>query len=644
MSGTEPMHLNITSLADIEAVEQTPLSAQNLPKSTYDAIRQSAQRHPQEIAIRYIENGDAWKLSVDSGLKDAATTFSYTQLLENINRSANLFRSLGVTDTEVVSLVLPNVPEAYFAMWGAEAAGIVNPINYLLDASEIGEIAQSAGCRVLVIMGVHSDFNIIEKLTEIKAHAPCIKHILVVGPMPEDVEECQPFDAAMKTMSGDGLDFEREIASNDIASLFHTGGTTGLPKLAQHTHGNEVYTAWALNLILSYKPGESSLVGLPLFHCNAAIASGLSGFMSGCCVLMAGIAGYRSPGIVKNLFHLIERYHVAGFSGVPTIYATLVQLPIDGVDLSSLRIAGCGAAPMPVELFNRFETQTGIKISEGYGLTEATVCSTMSPPDSDQPRIGSIGIRIPYTNVKAAIIDAEGSFVRDCEVEEVGVVLINGPSVTPGYTDQMKNDDLFVTDSDGAKWLNTGDLARQDSDGYFWLTGRAKELIIRGGHNIDPKQIEEVLATHTSVNLAAAIGRPDSYAGEVPVAYVDTVSAVSEEELLSYCQKHIGERAAIPKAITILDTLPVTGVGKIHKPTLHLMELKSTVERELDQLSDEIAMYQVDTVSDPKLGRTAIIKMTGTGVVSPETLEKTVQERLGVFSFAYSLEIAGNDV
>ncbi len=635
---------DIAGIRDIEQIEATPLAERNLPKSTYAAIARTAQASPESFAIRYIENGEAWRAARDGGKTALSRDITYAQLLSSIHRTANLFRSLGVGDCDVVSLLLPNIPEAYFALWGGETAGIVNPINYLLDAAEIGEIVQSAGSKVLVIMGDHPGSDIIAKLPVIRSHAPCVQHVVVVGQAPQTAGPCLNFDEAISLQNGEALDFVRKIEPGDIASLFHTGGTTGLPKLAQHTHGNEVYTAWAMNLALKYGTGDYNLVGLPIFHCNAAIGSGLLSFMAGTTVLLAGFHGFRSPGILSNMFQLIDHYGVTGFNAVPTIYATLVQMPLDECDLSSLRLPGCGAAPMPLELFNSFEKKTGIRIGEGYGLTEATVCSTLCPLEADFPRIGSIGVRLPYTQVKAAVIDGDGHYVRDCTVDETGNILISGPAVTPGYTDETKNTGLFVTDRDGAKWLNTGDLARQDADGYFWLTGRSKELIIRGGHNIDPKTIEEVLTAHPAVNMAAAVGRPDSYAGEVPVAYVDTVRETSEAELLEYCKAHIGERAAVPKAIIILGKLPVTGVGKIHKPTLNLMELKGVVERELDKLGADIVDYAVAVEANPKIGNTASVSVRCAKGVDPSTTEETVRSCLNSYSFPYSLEVRLNTV
>lgn len=626
----------IRSLAEVEAIEQVPLAERGLPASTYAAIAASAKAHPDALAIRFIENGDAWRKDRDAGVQGVTRDLTYRDFLARIHQLANLFHSLGVARDDVVSMVLPNVPEAYCVLWAGETVGIVNPVNYLLEAEEIGQIIHSAGSRVLVIMGEHPESDIYAKLPSIRHQAPLVEHVIVVGADGGGQSGLLDLDEACAGQNAHGLDFALDARPDTIASLFHTGGTTGLPKLAQHTHGNEVYTGWVLNSLFRYSVGEVTLVGLPLFHCNAAIASGLSAFMAGATVLMAGINGYRSPGIVDNLFHLIDSYKAISFTAVPTIYARLVQLPLEGCDLSSLRLPTCGAAPMPVQLFHSFESKVGVRVSEGYGLTEATVCSTACPIESNPPRIGSIGIRLPYTRVKAAILDGEGGFIRDCAVDEIGTILISGPAATPGYTDPARNTGLFVTDNAGVRWINTGDLARQDADGFFWLTGRSKELIIRGGHNIDPKSIEEVLATHPAVNLAAAVARPDPYAGEVPVAYVDTVAPTTEAELIEWCRARIGERAAIPKAITIVDRLPVTGVGKIHKPTLNLLEIKGVAQRELAELGEIAARAAVEAVADPKLGNMAVVKLPD---VHNADLLAAIDAALDRYSFRHRIEV-----
>ena len=258
------------------------------------------------------------------------------------------------------------------------------------------------------------------------------------------------------------------------------------------------------------------------------------------------------------------------------------------------------------ELFREFERRTGVKILEGYGLTEGACVSSINPPHGER-RIGSIGIRIAYQNMRAVLLDDSGEYLRDADVDETGLITISGPNLFEGYLEERHNQGLWI-DIDGQRWLNTGDLGRQDAQGYFWLTGRKKELIIRGGHNIDPKQIEEALQAHPAVALAAAIGSPDAYSGEVPVAYVQLRPGhtCNAEELESFAQLNISERAAVPKRIEILETLPLTAVGKIFKPALQQREIARVVQQEVEHLClQEIA---VDVVQDGRRGLVACIR------------------------------------
>jgi len=287
--------------------------------------------------------------------------------------------------------------------------------------------------------------------------------------------------------------------------------------------------------------------------------------MAGAQVVLLSPMGFRNPEVIRNFWQLVERYRASVFSAVPTIYAALLAVPMAGADVSSLRYGICGAAPMPMETYHSFQEQTGIKILEGYGLTEGTCASALNPANGER-RLGSIGLRLPYQQMKAVKLDANGRYERDCAVDEIGAIVINGPNVFPGYKQEDKNRDIWAADD----WLNTGDLGHQDKDSYFWLTGRAKDLIIRGGHNIDPALIEEALAQHPDVALVAAVGQPDSYAGELPVAYVTLRpdAQVNSETLREFARERIPERAAAPVRVEILDALPTTAVGKIFKPAL----------------------------------------------------------------------------
>ena len=422
--------------------------------------------------------------------------------------------------------------------------------------------------------------------------------------------ETVAFRNAMLSQPADRLVAPRTITEGTRSSYFCTGGTTGAPKIAIRTHGNEVFDAWAAAQFFQTSEGQRTVFcGLPLFHVNAQLVTGLLPWMQGDHVVLGTPEGYRGNGVIARFWEIVAHYRVSRFSGVPTIYSALLDVPVGKNDISSLETALCGAAPMPAKLIDLFEAKTGVKIAEGYGLTEAACVSSVNPFYGER-RAGSIGIRLPYQLMRAVILDDAGRFRRAAEIDEIGTLLIKGPNVFVGYLDPRHNKDLWV-EIDGENWLNTGDLGRQDSDGYFWLAGRRKELIIRSGHNIDPKLIEEALLKHPSVAMVAAIGSPDAYAGEVPVAYVQTKPgvSVSEQELLDFATTHIPERAAIPKRVRIADQLPLTGVGKIFKPALQQQEIENVIRSEAEAAG--VALVDVAVDRDPQAGLMARIQTSG---------------------------------
>jgi fatty-acyl-CoA synthase/long-chain acyl-CoA synthetase len=290
----------------------------------------------------------------------------------------------------------------------------------------------------------------------------------------------------------------------------------------------------------------------------------MAAISSGAHVVFPTPQGYRGDGVFDNFWKLIERWKITFIITVPTALSALMQRPVDA-DVSTVKTAFSGSSPLPVELFRRFEKATGVTLVEGYGLTEATCLVSVNPVDGEK-KIGSVGIPLPYTDVKILVHTGDG--VAESPVDQVGEICVANPGVFDGstYTDPEKNRDLFHHNS----YLRTGDLGRIDADGYLWITGRAKDLIIRGGHNIDPAEIEEALAGHEAVAMVGAIGQPDSHAGELPCAYVELVGGaeVTTDELMAYAVEHVHERAAHPKFIEILDELPKTAVGKVFKPDL----------------------------------------------------------------------------
>jgi len=321
--------------------------------------------------------------------------------------------------------------------------------------------------------------------------------------------------------------------------------------------------------------------------------------MAGGEVVLSGPLGYRNASMLKDFWAIVERYQITYFSCVPTILSALMEVPKAGHDLSSLDFCFCGAAPAATELLNQFEKLTGLRVLEGYGQTEGTCVTSVNPMFGDC-RVGSVGLRVPYMKVRVVEVDENGHAIRDCESNEVGEVAIAGPTVFSGYKNPEQNKGQWVDEG----WFNTGDLGRLDEDGFLWLTGRSKDLIIRGGHNIDPQCIEEPLFKHPAVAAVAAVGKPDIRAGELPVVYVQPKSGavVTPEELLNFCAQHIAERAAIPKEVILIDAMPVTAVGKIFKPTLRKDITRRLVESVLrEQLGDK--PFSVVVESSKKYGK-----------------------------------------
>lgn len=604
----------IATLADVDAIERTPWQELLTARSTYALIRQGASLNPDAPAIYFIPDGDHY---------DQPEIMTYRALLRGIHQTANLFHDLDLKSTDVIVLLLPNLPTTHAIIWGGQATGIVYPINYLLEAPQIVELMKAAGVKALVALGPSSQFAIWEKVEYIRRELPDLLVLQVAGEAAES--GVHHYDALVGNYPDDRLVSGREIAPGDICAYFATGGTTGQPKIAMHTHLNETFEAWVMSLVVNRRSEDSILCGLPLFHVNAVHITGLAPFAVGASVVLLGMQGFRDKSVIRNFWKIVERFRATSFGGVPTLYASLLDVPLDGADISSLKHVRCGAAPMPVEVFKTFEARTGIKIIEGYGLTEGACSSTGNPPYGER-RIGSVGLRYPYQQVKTAQLDANGCFLRDCLPDEIGHVIMKGPQVFAGYLNPAHNRGIWVDDG----WMKTGDLGRMDADGYLWITGRAKDLIIRGGHNIDPAVIEEALYQHEAVALAAAVGKPDTYAGEIPAAYVQLKPgfAVSESELLEFVRGRITERAALPKSIYVLDKIPLTPVGKLYKLSLRHDAARRAYQEALD--SANIAA-QVEVLPDSVHGMVARIAL--------DSGSSEDQAKVALAGFAVHLEL-----
>ncbi len=639
----------IATMVDIEELEQVPLANRDLPRSTFEALQRGAAVRPDKVSLQFFLRGDAY---------NDAFFYTSTDLIDLVTQTSNMFHGLGIRKGDVVSMILPNLPQAFFTIWGAEAAGIVNPINPLLEPQIMADIMNAAGSKLLVTMGPFPGADVWPKVSSIADQVPTLETILQVdvsnylprlyklgakllhlrGDRGQPVQaKVLDFVQTARTYPIDRLTSDRVIQPNDIASYFHTGGTTGTPKLAVHTHLNEVFDAWAAAQMISLTPDKVLFCGLPLFHVNGVIITGLAPFMVGASVVLGTPQGYRGE-VIPNFWGIVDFFKINYFSGVPTVYSALLNYPQGEADISTLEYAVCGAAPMPAEVFRQFEQQTRVRIIEGYGLTEGTCVSSVNPPGGER-RIGSVGFRLPYQEMKVVKLTGSGEYVRDCAVDEIGVVALRGPNVFPGYTEDSHNQGIWIDTGDGrSDWLNTGDLGRLDADGYFWLTGREKELIIRGGHNIDPQLIEGPLFEHPDVVLAAAVGRPDVRAGELPIAYVQLQpgAAASEESLLAYAAENIGERAAVPKAIHIIDEMPQTAVGKIYKPALVQREVADAYRETIEAL-DGVAKVTVTVGPDPLYGVLAMVLVQLVPGTDQVLLQEQIHGALGRLAVHYDL-------
>ena len=602
--------------AQLSAFEATPYAERIAAQSTYEALRLGAARDPDAAALLFLPQADA---------EETPLTISYRQFFGRVTQAANLFGELGVGPDDVVSFLLPLLPQSFFTLFGAEAAGIANPVNPLLEADQLAEILRAADTKVLVALGPLPGSDIWAKVERIRTRLPALKTILRVGGDADATPGVPSFDALLERQPADRLTSGRHIAANDIAAYFHTGGTTGMPKLVRHTHGNEVYQAWAMNLMLHMQPGSKLLFGLPLFHVGGALTQGLAQLCAGGAIVVLSPGGWRNPNAVRNAWRLVERYRPEVFGGVPTVLGAALNVPIDGADVSSIRCVSGGGSAIPVPIGKAYQERFDVPVLEVYGMTETSSVHVMAY--CDRPlRLGSVGHPVPYSRVRIVELDAAGRWQRDCAPGEIGVVAMSGPGVFSGYLSEVHNRDAFVEPG----WVNSGDLGRLDAEGYLWITGRAKDLIIRGGHNIDPMAIEEVFFRHPAVALASIVGQPDAYAGELPVAFVQLKpgATIDAAELLGFVAERTPERAASPVEVYFIEALPLTAVGKVFKPALRWDAARRAVTRMLAGLRRDGGEIAVAVGPHAEHGSLITLTIEGLPTGDRALLERQIGERL----------------
>jgi fatty-acyl-CoA synthase len=599
----------IRDVEDIESLEMQPYDELVTAKSVYDLFTATATLFPDRPGLTVLPSGN---------LDDAAHSRSNLELLQEITRVANMMHDMITRNDGAVAIISPTYDQIPATIWGTQTAGIVSSINYLLSPDVIVDLLRAENAEILVVPGPNIDRAIWTKVQAVIAQAAMIEKVFVLGGVPVRDSRMYDFDETVKGYPNDRLRFSREIGRNTVAALFHTGGTTGTPKLVQLTHGNQIHGAWAFAQMWGIDETDVVLNCLPMFHVGGTISLGLSGMAAGAHEVILSPYGLRNQDIVRNYWRIAARYKATIVGGVPTAIVAISDVPVGDADISSVRMGTTGGALCPVPVGERFEKKINGTLYEQYGMTE-TGAMISSNPFMGKRILGSAGLRVPFSALMVARQkEIEKENVVKCDVGEIGSVLVRGPQVFPGYKDPKQNAGALL----GEGWLVTGDLGYMNAENRLFLTGREKDLIIRGGHNIDPASIEEVANAHPAVTMSAAVGMPDEYAGEVPIIFV--VRAPGKDldvvEFQEYMAEHITEPPAKPKKIFEVTELPTTTVGKIYKPRLRELAVQEKTRQLLAKYIDMGIVAEI-TTKPLQSGRT-----DATVVINPGKEVKNRQE------------------
>ena len=577
---------DIKSIDEICDIKSCPYNENVAAQSLYDLLTATAELHPERPALTTL---------LADRFPEPASSLTHRELLFEVNRAANLFATLNAVGHGVTAILCPTLPEIPAALFGAQVVGVASTINYLLSVEAIADLLVAEGATTLIVPGFDRDGSVAEKVQPILQRAKGVETILHVGEAPP-VNSSVSYGEALAEHCGDHLQAPVSRDRSRVCALFHTGGTTGRPKLVRLTHGNHIHAAWSFAQVHGLNEQDVAINGFPLFHVGGTMTAGLSVIAAGGHVVIPSPYALRKPQIIANYWRIVERYRATIISGVPTSIASLCETPVEGFDLSSVRMALTGGAVLPSAVGQRFESRTGIRLYETYGMTETAAAIAFNPGRGERLP-GSVGFRAPYSEIVIARHDeAEGWSA--CPPQVSGSVLVRGRQVFPGYVDVSHNSGVLSSDG----WLVTGDVGYLTNDQRLVLTGREKDLIIRSGHNIDPAAIEDVANSFPGVQISAAVGMPDPYAGEAPILFAVPApgSIVAVEALKTYVAERVLEPPARPKRVVLLDALPVTAVGKIFKPALRDLAVRESALLEIERVFGPEVLATVEVEKDDK--------------------------------------------
>lgn len=536
----------------VAQVEAKPIEHWLRGRTMVELLDQAAADAGPRIAMRFLGTPEAAPIDI-----------TYEELAERAGRYAAAFAS--IAPQSVVASLLPALPETMAIAFGAMWAGILLPINPFLEADAIASMLKASGATVLLVEGPSDDQGVAQKLPAIRAALPDLR-VFVCGE--RDVE------GALDAFADGSQPIPPAPRPDDIAGYIHTGGTTGHPKIAQLTHANFAFAAFLMGFASGMRAGDAIPCAMPTFHSGGLILGTFAPVAARATVVMLGRMGFRDRGMVAAFWRIVEREAGAILFGPPTI----AQVVMDTVGAlpPSVRNWVSSASSLPVETFRRFRERTGLEAKEAWGLTETSLAITFAPT-SGQSRAGSCGQRLPYCEL--AVMRREGDkLVGRAEAGEAGAILVRSPGLFAGYLGQAGPHLIKREDLGESGWLDTGDLGYLDGEGWLHVTGRAKDIILRGGHNIDPLPIEMAFTALPEVRAAAAVGRPDQRVGELPVVFLTLDRDADPDALTKRANLAIPERAARPVTVTILPEMPVTRIGKIDKTALRLMAAKAVLE------------------------------------------------------------------
>lgn len=498
----------------------------------FQLLTNSAARFPDHVAIRF-EN----------------RTYTYQELKEHVDRLSTVLAHLGIQKGDRVALIFQNSPEYIISYYGVlQAGGIVVQVNPFYKERELLNILQDSEAGWVLCEKEQWD-----KLKTIQSHTN-IQQILLFGLEPEaTVENAVHVEQLLASTQANPPDIPFHV-KEDVAVLQYTGGTTGRSKGAMLTHYNlvaNVQQCYQMAASILQIPGEIMLCLIPLYHVYSMTSCMNYAIFLGATIVL------RRKFDVNEVFELIQKYRPTLFPAVPTMFIALLNHPKSNeVDLSSLKHCISGSAPIPTEIIRRFEEKTGAIITEGYGLSEASPVTHRNPLQGKR-KPGSIGIPLPYTEAK--IVDLETG-TKTLPPGKEGELVVRGPQVMKGYWKNPEETKQALRDG----WLYTGDIAKRDEENYYYIVGRKKEMIITGGFNVYPNEVEEVLYKHPGVREAAVIGITDDYRGEAVKAFIVPQPHVSltEDELIQFCRSQLANYK-VPRCIEFRDSLPKSNVGKV---------------------------------------------------------------------------------